>query len=176
MKWARSANSQVGPKEEWHTRDGVGRRRHPRKIDSRRRVTAAHSFLKAGGVAESPAAPVGRATDEIKEEDRSPGGGERAPNRKRWINLSGLHKKLTWVSLVCAVSIRLIQRLTQEAWNEKVLLLSSQDFWLMFPYFRTQRDKMTLILKSSNDSFLRYGNPDMPFLWTLSWKFEFQVN
>ena len=65
---------------------------------------------------------------------------------------------------------------TQEAWNEKVLVLSFQDFWLMFPYFRTLKDKMTLISKSSNDSFLRYGNPHMPFLWTLSWKFEFQVN
>ena len=65
---------------------------------------------------------------------------------------------------------------TQEAWNEKVLLLSFQDSWLMFPYFRTLKDKMTLILKSSNDIFLRYGNPDMPFLWTLSWKFAFQEN
>ena len=46
----------------------------------------------------------------------------------------------------------------------------------MFPYFRIVRDKMTLILKSSNDSFLIYGNPDMPFLGTLNWKFEFQVN
>ena len=35
---------------------------------------------------------------------------------------------------------------------------------------------MTLISKSSNDSFLRYGNPDMLFLGTLNWKFEFQVN
>ena len=32
---------------------------------------------------------------------------------------------------------------------------------------------MRLILKSSIDNFLRYGNPDQHFLGTLIWKSEF---
>ena len=50
-----------------------------------------------------------------------------------------------------------VQR-AREAWNDKVLELSSQDVTLMFPYFRSLEDKTTLILKSSNDSFLKLNN------------------
>ena len=59
--------------------------------------------------------------------------------------------------------VQMLHHYSQEAWNEKVLVLSFLDFWLMFPYFKILRDKMTLILKSSNDSFPRYGNPDTLF-------------
>ena len=62
---------------------------------------------------------------------------------------------------------------SQAAWNEKVLVLRFRDFWLKFPYFRTLRNKMRLILKSSIDSFLRYGNPDYHFLGFLIWKLKF---
>ena len=50
--------------------------------------------------------------------------------------------------------------LAQEAWNEKVLALCFEDFWLLFLYFRTLNHKMTWKRKSSIDSFLRYGNPE----------------
>ena len=56
---------------------------------------------------------------------------------------------------------------SQEAWSEKVFMLCSKDFWLLFPYFRTLDHKMTPIRKSSIEPLLRYGNPDSQNLATL---------
>ena len=60
----------------------------------------------------------------------------------------------------------------QEAWNEKVLALCSEDFWLLFLYFRTLAHKMTWKRKSFIEGFLRYGNPDCQILGTLKNKIQ----
>ena len=55
----------------------------------------------------------------------------------------------------------------QEAWSEKVFMLCSEDFKLLFSFFRTLNHKMTTIIKSSIEPLLRYGNPDSQNLATL---------
>ena len=44
----------------------------------------------------------------------------------------------------------------QEAWTEIVLILCSQDIWLLFPYFWTKTNLYILILKSFIGGFRRY--------------------
>ena len=72
--------------------------------------------------------------------------------------------RLSFFPLLCLPS--------QEAWNEKVLALCSEDFWLLFLYFRTLAHKMAWKRKSSIEGFLRYGNPDCQILGTLKNKIQ----
>ena len=118
----------------------------------------------------------------------------RSPQRRRGVRIVAYYGNLTvskslasllaweassrWKSkysiFFCKTSCQLVSfdswnpiRRAQEAWREKVFMLCSEDFWLLFPYFRTLYHKMTPIRKKSIEPLLRYGNPDSQNLATL---------